>query len=287
MNIFEMEYINLVKDLIDYGEKRVDRTGVGTRSLFGRQINIDLTEGFPALTTKKLYFDKVKSELLWFLEGSDDERRLAEIHYGKPRTDLVGKSTIWTANADKQGVDLGYTNTPTEKLLGPIYGVQWRDSMGVDQIVNLVESLKTDRNSRRHIVNAWNASEIEDMALPPCHTMFQMYVSNNNELSCHLYQRSCDIFLGAGFNYASYALLTHMLAQVCNYDVGDLIISYGDCHIYENHIEQAREMVSRTPYELPKLHLNCNIDDLDQFGMNDIELHDYEHHPVISAPMAV
>ena len=213
------EYLSALEHILQTGKDRKDRTGIGTKGVFGYQMRFDLKEGFPAVTTKKLAWKSVVSELLWFLEGSTDERRLAEIHYGKKRRDLVEKNTIWTANADKQGRELGYTNTETTKELGPIYGNQWRswsaNNKTTDQIKEVIHNLKKDPYGRRHIVSAWNALDIDRMALPPCHTMFQFYVQNKR-LSCQLYQRSADMFLGVPFNIASYSLLTCILAQILN-----------------------------------------------------------------------
>lgn len=287
---FEYDYSELVSDVLTFGEEVEDRTGVGTLSLFGKQINIDLTQGFPALTLKKLPFNGVVSELLWFLEGSTDERRLAEIRYGDSRYNLIDKRTIWTDNADNQGVALGYENSDVVKHLGPIYGSQWRNWGGYkrwDQICNLIEDIKTNPHSRRHIVSAWNVNDIDDMALPPCHTMFQFHVDSRKRLSCHLYQRSVDLFLGAPYNYASYALLTHMIAQVCGLGVNRLIVSYGDVHLYKNHLEQANTLLSRKPSSSPTLWLNPDIRDIDDFTMSDIRLEDYNPLPFLAAPMAV
>ena len=208
------QYLSALEYILEKGKNRGDRTGIGTRGVFGYQMRFDLRSGFPAVTTKRLAWKSVVSELLWFLEGSTDERRLAEIHFGKPRKELFEKKTIWTANADKQGRALGYTNTEIEKQLGPVYGKQWRswgkDVGGEDQIKKIIFDLKNNPNSRRHIVSAWNVDKIDKMALPPCHTMFQFHIQDN-ELSCQLYQRSADMFLGVPFNIASYALLTHIM----------------------------------------------------------------------------
>lgn len=289
MSFFEFDVHNIVYDLIFRGYPTEDRTGVGTRSTFGSQLRIDLTEGFPAVTCKQLMFNAVKSELLWFLEGSTDERRLAEIHYSKPREELIGKRTIWTANADNQGVAKGHHNSLVYKQLGPVYGAQWRGTYDVrapDQIKNVIKSIKEDPYSRRHIIDAWNPSLINKMALPPCHPWVQFYV-RGGELSCMFYMRSQDIFLGGPFNWASYALLTHMIAQVCGLTAKEIVVNYGDCHIYENHIEQAELMISREPLPLPKLWLNPEITDIFDFKMEDIKLENYQHHPAIPAPMAV
>ena len=299
------QYHDLLIDILENGEKRDDRTGVGTISVFGRQLRFDLRKGFPAVTTKKLAWKAVVGELLWFIEGSSDERRLAEITHGTRE----GPVTIWSPNA------LAPYWKPNAKFdgdLGQIYGVQWRkwrkyyhrknygaahddidaerlavDMTVVDQLKNLINGLKTDPNGRRHILSAWNVAELDQMALPPCHVMSQYYVSKNGELSCHMYQRSQDLFLGACFNYASYALLTHMIAQVCDLKVGELIVSTGDTHIYLNHIEQVKEQLSREAYPEPKLWLNPEIRDIDKFTMDDIKLENYQSHPAIKATMAV
>ena len=274
------QYHELLKDILNNGEERNDRTGVGTISVFGRQLRFDLTQGFPAVTTKKLAWKAVVSELLWFLEGSNDERRLAEILYGRPDS---GRNTIWTGNAEA-----AYWQ-PRAKFpgdLGRVYGVQWRDWGGVDQVAKLIDGLKNDPTGRRHIISAWNVDELDQMALPPCHVMSQFYVSKG-KLSCHMYQRSVDVFLGLPFNIASYALLTHMVAHVCGLEVGELIISTGDTHIYSNHVEQVKEQLSREPYPLPTLWLNPNIKDINKFSMETIELDNYKCHGTIKAEMAV
>ena len=281
----------------------MDRTGTGTRSVFGMQTRYDLTKGFPAITTKKLAWKAVVSELLWFIEGSGDERRLAEILHGT-RDDA--KKTIWTDNATAP-----YWTPKAEYAgdLGRVYGVQWRhwvkdrvekdmgpahkggtrlavDRTEVDQLIELVESIKRDPQGRRHILTAWNPGELDQMALPPCHCFAQFYV-RNGKLSCQMYQRSSDFFLGVPFNIASYALLTHMIAQVCGLGVGDFVHTHGDAHIYHNHIDQVNEQLLRTPYELPDLWLNPEVTDITKFTMADIALLDYKSHDSIKAPMAV
>jgi thymidylate synthase len=274
------QYHDLLEDILNNGERKDDRTGVGTISVFGRQLRFDLSKGFPAITTKKLAWKSVVSELLWFIEGSGDERRLAEILYGSRDPE---RSTIWTGNAQA-----AYW-TPKAKYdgdLGRVYGVQWRDWHGVDQLSNLIEGIKTDPNGRRHILTAWNVAELDKMALPPCHVLAQFYV-NNGKLSCHMYQRSVDVFLGLPFNIASYALLTHMIAQVCDLKVGELIISTGDTHIYSNHVEQVKEQLSREEYPLPLLFLTPEIKNIDKFSMDAILLFDYQSHGTIKAEMAV
>ena len=288
MNWAEDDYLDLLHTVINSGEKRDgERTGVGTRSWFMTWLTFDLKEGFPLLTTKKVNFNAVASELLWFIEGSDDERRLAEIHYGKSREELVGKTTIWTANADAQGVALGYENTDTVKKLGPVYGVQWRNWDGIDQLAKLIEQIKTNPQSRRHILSAWNVSDIDAMALPPCHTFSQFYVTNQGELNCNLYQRSADLFLGVPFNIASYALLTHMIAKVCKLKPGTFTHTIGDAHIYENHIDAVKTQLERTSHKFPKLKIKGRQKTIDDFTMDSFEVTGYKPDPFIKADMAV
>ena len=295
------QYHDALNHILTYGKNVNDRTGVGTRSIFGYQMRFDLNEGFPAVTTKKLAWRAVVGELLWFLEGSTDERRLAEITYEKPRAELVGKSTIWTANADAQGRSLGYINTDTRKELGPVYGHQWRgfnganlnkDSFdyneGTDQISRLIHEIKTNPDSRRLILSAWNPEQLSEMALPPCHALAQFRVIDN-KLSCQLYQRSADMFLGVPFNIASYSLLTHMIAQMCELKVGDFVWSGGDCHIYLNHFEQVNEQISRTPMSLPYLLMPAfnTLNELLATKTSDYKLINYTPMDSIPAPMAV
>ena len=291
----ERNYLNSLQDILTNGEERLDRTGVGTIGKFGLQLSFNLQLGFPAITTKKLAWRSVVSELLWFIEGSGDEFRLREILHGERYTT---KKTIWSDNASAPY----WTNKRVARHkgdLGRIYGVQWRRwrqplirvnkviLQNLDQLHILIEGIKKDPYSRRHIISAWNPGELELMALPPCHIMAQFYVSNKNELSCHMYQRSADMFLGVPFNIASYALFTHMIAHVCGLEVKDLIISFGDAHIYKNHIEQVKEQLTRTPLALPSLYLNPSIDNITKFTMDDIELMNYESHETIKAEMAV
>ena len=286
------QYLDALEYILENGKDRKDRTGVGTRGVFGYQMRFDLRDSFPAVTTKKLAWKAVVSELLWFLEGSTDERRLAEIHYGKPREELVGKTTIWTANADKQGAGLGYTNTDTIKELGPVYGSQWRSWLAkthhVDQIVEVMKNIYNDPYSRRHIVSAWNAGEVDRMALPPCHTMFQFYV-HEGELSCQLYQRSADMFLGVPFNIASYSLLTYIMAKLLKLKPGEFIWTGGDCHIYQNHFDQVKEQIKREPKDAPILWMP----DFQQLGEimeatpEQFKLLNYNPMDSIKAPMAV
>lgn len=286
------QYLDALTYIMENGKDRGDRTGTGTRGVFGYQMRFDLRKEFPAVTTKKLAWKSVVSELLWMLEGSSDERRLAEILYQKDRVDLIGKNTIWTANADKQAKDLGYVNDDTVKDLGPVYGHQWRTwdaALGhVDQIAEVLEQLYYDPNSRRHIVSAWNADRVNVMALPPCHTLFQFHVQDG-ELSCQLYQRSADMFLGVPFNIASYSLLVHMFAQLLKLKVGDFIWSGGDCHIYQNHFEQVKEQVKRTPVSGPNLTIPkfANLDELVKTKPTDYILDGYNPMDSIKAPMAI
>ena len=298
------QYKELLQDILDNGEVKDDRTGIGTYSVFGRHLRFDLRRGFPAVTTKKLAWKACVGELLWFIEGSSDERRLAEITHGS-REDTV---TIWTPNALSP---YWKHKAKFEGDLGRVYGVQWRDWIThtpagepdidddygktyfdpvykhIDQLSNLIEGLKQDPNGRRHILSAWNVSELDQMALPPCHVMSQFYVNKNKELSCHMYQRSVDVFLGLPFNIASYALLTHLLAHHCNLKVGELVISTGDTHIYKDHIEQVNEQLTRETYPLPTLMLNTEKNNIFEMTMADIHLENYQSHGPIKATMAV
>lgn len=260
-------YLGLLQHIRDNGIDKDDRTGVGTRSIFGAQFRHNLKKGFPLLTTKKMFFKGIKCELLWMLRGGDNINFLND--YGVH---------IWDAWTNEEG------------SLGPVYGVQWRmwtngDKLE-DQIQNVIDTLKTNPDSRRMVVSAWNPTELEEMALQPCHVLFQFYVANG-ALSCHMYQRSADVFLGVPFNIASYALLTHMMAQVTGYDVGDLIISFGDVHIYQNHFDQVDTQLKRTPKTLPQLWLNMTTKEIDDFRMEDIRIMNYHCHEPISAPVAV
>ena len=263
----ERAYLELLADVLATGTVRDDRTGTGTVGVFGRQIRFDLRRGFPLLTTKRVHFKSIAIELLWFLRGDTNVRWLQD--HGV---------TIWDEWADERGE------------LGPVYGRQWRswaapDGRVVDQISRLVEGLKTNPNSRRHIVSAWNPADVDDMALPPCHCLFQFYVSEGR-LSCQLYQRSADLFLGVPFNIASYALLTHMLAQATGLEVGDFVHAFGDAHIYLNHIEQVRTQLGRAPRDFPALTLSPK-GSLFDYAYEDIAVTDYDPHPVIKAPVAV
>jgi len=287
-------YLSSLKNILENGDDRPDRTGVGTRSIFGLQMRFNLEDGFPAITTKKLAWRAVVSELLWFIEGSGDELRLREILHGSRFSE---KKTIWTDNAQAPyWVKKRLQRHPGD--LGRVYGVQWRRwrkplirinkvvLQNHDQLLELISGLKEDPYSRRHIISAWNPGELDFMALPPCHMMAQFYV-NNGKLSCQMYQRSADMFLGVPFNIASYALFTHMIAQVCNFEVGDLIITIGDAHIYANHFDQVKEQLAREPLPLPTLKLNPEISVITDFEMEDIELEGYQSHDAIKAPMAV
>ena len=285
------QYHELIKHILDNGVTKSDRTGTGTISVFGTQLRFDLSKGFPLMTTKFVPFKSVLSELLWFLEGSTDERRLAEIYYGKHREELIGKQTIWTANADKQGVDLGYHNSDIIKILGPVYGYQWRHmyvTKHIDQIAQVIEQIKSNPDSRRHLVSAWNVADLDSMALPPCHYAFQFYVSEG-KLSCMFNMRSIDTLLGLPFNIASYALLTMMIAQVCDLEPGEVIFTGGDTHIYLNHLEQVNELLSRdvNTYSLPTVTLDPSIKSIDDFKMEHFTLSNYQSYQAIKAVMAV
>lgn len=288
------QYLDALKDILENGEQREDRTGTGTISKFGVQMRFDLQKGFPLVTTKKTAFRAMKAELLWFLEGSSDDFRLKEILHGERYSE---KDTIWTANAQADyWVKRKLQRHPGD--LGRIYGVQWRRwrrplvrinkviLQNHDQIIELVNNIKNDPFSRRHILSAWNPGEIDQMALPPCHILAQFYVSTDRKLSCQMYQRSADFPLGVPFNIASYALLTHMLAQVCDLDVGEFVHIIGDAHIYNNQVDGVKEQLKRVPKAHPRLWLNKDITDISRFTMDDIELLDYEHHPAIAFPFS-
>ena len=273
-------YLGALKHCYENGDFVKSRAG-NVKKSFGYQMRFDLQEGFPAVTTKKLAWKAMVSELLWFLEGSNDERRLAEILYEDKRDNLEGKNTIWTQNAN---AEYWKQKSKFSGDVGRIYGVQWRDFNGVDQLKNLIEGLKKDPDSRRHILTAWNPAELHNMSLPPCHAFSQFYVSNN-KLSCQLYQRSCDMFLGVPFNIASYSILIHIIAKECGYEAGEFIHSLGDFHIYEEHFEQVKIQLSREPKKLPVLKFKPKK--IHEYKTSDFELINYEHHPKIVAPMNV
>lgn len=286
------QYLDLLKDILENGSEREDRTGVGTISVFGRQLRFKMSDGFPVVTTKSLAWRAVISELLWFLEGSTNEHRLAELkNDGKPYSELTEKErkTIWTLNTENQGAVLGYKDGE----LGPVYGKQWRSWLGFDQITTVINQIKNNPTSRRLMVNAWNVSELETMALPPCHYGFQFYV-DGDKLSLMFNMRSSDEFLGAPFNIASYALLLHIIAKMAGKIPYELIGNFGDCHIYKNHLEQVKEQIKRTPHKLPTLKMpdldyqNMTIDEvLKSVKTSDFVLENYEHDGVLKAPMAV
>lgn len=262
------QYLDLMRHVRDEGVFKPDRTGTGTYSVFGHQMRFDLSKGFPAVTTKKLHLKSIIHELLWFLSGNTNIAYLKE-----------NGVSIWNEWADEKGE------------LGPVYGYQWRswpaaDGRHIDQIQQLMKQLKESPDSRRHIVSAWNVACIEEMALPPCHTMFQFYIAEG-KLSCQLYQRSADIFLGVPFNIGSYALLTMMMAQVLGLKPGDFVHTFGDAHLYANHMDQVELQLQRSPMALPTMRINPDIDDLFAFSFDDFELQDYQHHPHIAAPIAV
>ncbi len=264
----ENQYLDLMRHVLEHGHRKTDRTGTGTLSVFGWQMRFDLRDRFPLLTTKKLHLRSIVYELLWFLRGDTNVRWLQERGV-----------TIWDEWADAAGE------------LGPVYGHQWRhwpgrDGTGIDQIATVVRSLRENPDSRRHIVSAWNPAEVDRMALPPCHALFQFYVADG-ELSCQLYQRSADIFLGVPFNIASYALLTLMMAQVCGLKPGDFVHTFGDAHLYLNHVEQARTQLARDPRPFPRMRLNPARTELPDFEFEDFTLEGYEPHPAIKAPIAV
>ncbi len=262
------QYLDLLQLILDSGFDKSDRTGTGTKSIFGHQMRFDLSQGFPLVTTKKLHLRSIIHELLWFLNGDTNIKYLND-----------NGVTIWDEWADENGE------------LGTVYGKQWRkwpnpDGSTTDQISELMHALKNNPDSRRHIISAWNVSEINNMALPPCHTLFQFYVAGN-KLSCQLYQRSCDVFLGLPFNIASYALLTHMVAQQCDFEVGDFVWSGGDVHLYNNHLEQAKTQLARAPYPLPSLEIKRKPQDIFSYRYEDFEINNYQAHDAIKAPIAV
>lgn len=295
------QYHDALKHILDNGQTVSNRTGIDTVSVFGYQMRFDLAKGFPAVTTKQLAWRAVVGELLWFLEGSTDERRLAEITYEQPRAHLAERTTIWTANADAQGRALGYVNNKYVKELGPVYGHQWRQfdganlnkdsfdyNQGTDQIAWIIHEIQTNPDSRRLILSAWNPQQLSEMALPPCHALAQFRVIDNR-LSCQLYQRSADFGLGVPFNIASYSLLTHMLAQITNLEVGEFIWTGGDCHIYNNHVEAITKQLTLEPKKLPTLIMPSftNLDELLNTKTSEYMLDGYEPYPTIKMDMAV
>jgi len=288
------QYLDALRFVKENGEFVDDRTGVGTKSVFGYQMRFNLQDGFPAVTTKRLAWKSVVGELIWFIEGSTDERRLAEITYGKPREALVGKNTIWTANADKQGKELGYENHDMYKGLGPVYGAQWRNFdgfgsySGTDQLEWLANEIRTNPDSRRLILSAWNPNQLDEMALPPCHTLAQFRVYNG-KLSCQLYQRSADLPLGIPFNIASYSLLTHIFAQLCGLEVGDFVHTIGDAHIYQNQIPFVEKQLERKPKSLPTLQMPTftTLEEVFDTTPSDYKLIGYDPYPTIKIPFAV
>ncbi len=274
------QYLEALKNCYEKGKDVESRAGK-VRKSFGYQMKFDLNKGFPAVTTKKLAWKAVVSELLWFLEGSNDERRLAEILYNDKKENLIDKKTIWTQNAE---ADYWKTKAKFKGDVGKIYGVQWRNFNGVDQIKTLIESLKKNPHSRRHILTAWNPSELHLMSLPPCHAFSQFFISNN-QLSCQLYQRSCDMFLGVPFNIASYSLLIHIIARECDLNVGEFVHTLGDYHIYHEHFQQVEIQLSRLPKKLPEIEFATN--QLNKYKMDDFKLKNYDPHPAITAEMNV
>ena len=270
------QYIDALKYVLENGTDEDSRAGNVLRT-FGYQMRFNLQEGFPAVTTKKLAWKSVVGELLWFLEGSGDNKRLAQITHGNP-----DKNTIWTANAE---ADYWKPKANFEGDLGRVYGVQWRDWRGVDQLKNLIKNLRKDPYSRRHILSAWNVDELDQMALPPCHTFSQFYVSNH-KLSCQLYQRSADMFLGVPFNIASYSLLTHIIAKEIGFEVGEFVHTFGDLHVYKDHLDVVEEQIKRVPQTLPTLEINT-VKKLKEYTIDDFVLKDYSPMPILKAKMAV
>jgi thymidylate synthase len=299
----EYQYLDLLKNILDHGVYKDDRTGTGTYSVFGRQIRFDLAKGFPLLTTKKVFLRGIIHELLWFLMGEQNIKYLVDnnVHIWDDWPYRFYKESMVKDKKNPLSQEEFITEIKSNDVfaqtwgnLGPVYGVQWRhwkneDGTETDQISRLIDQIKTNPNSRRLIVNAWNAGDIEEMAkagLPPCHTLFQFYVLNG-KLSCQLYQRSADMFLGVPFNIASYALLTLMVAHVTNLEPGDFVHTFGDAHIYKNHVDQVHEQLSRNPRPFPTISLNPNVKDIFSFKFEDIQLKDYNPYPAIKAPVAV
>ena len=298
-------YLDLLQDVHDNGVGKDDRTGTGTRSVFGRQIRCDLAQGFPLLTTKKVFLRAIIHELLWFVRGDTNIKYLVDNNVGiwnewpfqsylnqNGLGGLEKHSCEWQERLDEFVINIQKSQDFANQWgeLGPVYGKQWRNFSGIDQLEWVINEIKTNPTSRRLIVSAWNPAEIEEMAkagLPPCHTLFQFYVSHDNKLSCQLYQRSADLFLGVPFNIASYALLTMMVAQVCNLELGDFVHSFGDVHIYNNHQDQVQEQLSRTPSALPTMKINPDVHNLFDFTFDDFELMNYHAAASIKAPVAV
>ncbi|MEG0313884.1 MAG: thymidylate synthase [Erysipelotrichaceae bacterium] len=288
------QYIELCKHILENGEQRQDRTNTGTKAVFGYQMRFNLLEGFPLLTTKKVYFRSCAEELLWFLSGNTNIRPLVlknvriwnEWPFENYKNSKDYKNETLDEFIEKIRTDEVFANKYGE--LGPVYGKQWRDFNGVDQITKLIDGLKKNPFSRRHIVSAWNPAQVDDMALPPCHAFMQFYVSADKKyLSCQLYQRSADLFLGVPFNIASYSLLTMMIAQVCGYEAKEFIHTFGDVHIYDDHMDQINEQISREPYPLCKLKINPNINNIFDFSIEDFEVADYKSHPKIVGKVSV
>lgn len=286
-------YLDLLKDVMENGQDTIDRTGVGTRSIIGAMLKYDLSKGFPAPTTKALAMKAMVAELIWMMSGSCDERRLAEIQYEKPREEIIGKKTIWTANADAQGVELGLENNDLVKDLGSSYGKMFRnietsDGESIDQIKNLIENIKTNPYSRRNIINLWHVPEIPSFALPPCHVMSAWSV-RDGKLNCTYFMRSTDLFLGLIFDNCFYSMLIHVLARITGLEPGQLCYMGNDCHIYNNHFEQVKEQLSREPYPLPELVMPefTTLEEFLETRPSQYSLKNYQHHPRIPAPMAV
>jgi thymidylate synthase len=287
------QYLDLMQYVLDHGQYKDDRTGTGTYSIFGYQSRYDLSEGFPLVTTKKTYLKAIIHELLWFIKGDTNLKYLVENNvriWNEWPYETYKKSSDYQNETIEEYIEKIKTDDAFARKhgdLGPVYGKQWRDFGGVDQLENLLNDLKNNKGSRRLIISAWNPPQIKDMALPPCHCFMQFYVSSDNKLSCQLYQRSADIFLGVPFNIASYSLFTMMLAQVCGYEPGDFVHTLGDAHIYANHLDQVKEQLSRKPYHLPRMKLNPDIKSIYDFTIDDFTLEDYQAHPRIVAKVAV
>lgn len=298
-------YLDLLQDVYDNGVGKDDRTGTGTRSVFGRQIRCDLAAGFPLLTTKKVFLRGIIHELLWFVRGDTNIKYLVDNNVGiwnewpfqsylneHGFSNVEKQSDEWQQRLSEFVSHIGESKAFADEWgeLGPVYGKQWRNFSGIDQLAWVINEIKTNPTSRRLIVSAWNPAEIEEMAkagLPPCHTLFQFYVSHDNKLSCQLYQRSADLFLGVPFNIASYALLTMMVAQVCNLELGEFVHTFGDVHIYDNHQDQVKKQLARKPRDLPTMKINANVSSLFDFKFEDFELLNYLAEPAIKAPVAI